>query len=203
MSAPLPPCLRAMIIIYDPTQPFALSISDFCKSQKISRSIFYRIRARAESEAASALHPRSRASLHPARGYGPNVVNELVRIRKQLKHDGWGYGPKTIHYEATIQESFPGGRVPSIATIGRPLASVGQVDRNPRKRPKSSYLPFARSTAMALWQLDAFAFRTGDGKVRTIYQLLVDATRYDVGSWTYQHRENSHDAYDVLARAIE
>ena len=192
-----------MIINYDPTQPDALTISEFCKTQKISRSIFYRIRSRAATESASALHPRSRAPHHPARRYGPEVVNELVRIRKQLKNDGWDYGPKTIHYEAIIQATFPGGRVPSIATIARLLSGVGHVDRNPRKRPKSSYLPFVRSTAMALWQLDAFEYRTGDGKVGTVYQLLDDATRYDVGSWAYQQHENSHDAHDLLARVIK
>ncbi len=47
-----------MIINYDPTQPGALTIADFCKTQKISRSIFYRIRARASNESAAALHPR-------------------------------------------------------------------------------------------------------------------------------------------------
>lgn len=55
---------------------------------------------------------------------------------------------------------------------------------------------------MALCQLDAFEFRTGDSKVATVYQLLDDATRYDVGSWAYQLEENSRDAQDVLARAI-
>ena len=35
-----------MIINFDPTQPDALTISEFCKTQKISRSIFYRIRSR-------------------------------------------------------------------------------------------------------------------------------------------------------------
>ena len=126
-----------------------------------------------------------------------------MRIRTQLKDDGWDYGPKTIHYEATIQESFPGNKVPSTATIARLLAGVGHVDRNPRKRPKSSYLPFARSTAMALWQLDAFEYRTGNGCVVTVYQLIDDATRYDVGSWAYPRHENSHDAHDVLTRAID
>lgn len=203
MNKPLSPRMRAMIISYDPTQPDALTISEFCKTQKISRSIFYRIRSRAATESAAALHPRSRAPHHPARRYGPEVINELVRIRKQLKKDGWDYGPKTIHYEATIQDNFPGGTVPSIATIARLLSGVGHVDRNPRKRPKSSYLPFARSTAMALWQLDAFEYRIGEGKVLTVYQLLDDATRYDVGSWAYQQHENSHDAHDVLARAIK
>lgn len=203
MNKTLSPRIRSLIINFDPTQPDALTISEFCKTQKISRSIFYRIRSRAATESAAALHPRSRAPHRPARRYGPEVINELVRIRKQLKSDGWDYGPKTIYYEATLQDNFPGGRVPSVATIARLLAGVGHVDRNPRKRPKSSYLPFARSTAMALWQLDAFEYRTGDGKIGTVYQLLDDATRYDVGSWAYQQHENSHDAHDVLARALK
>ncbi|WP_396278332.1 integrase core domain-containing protein [Glutamicibacter creatinolyticus] len=202
MSNALPPRVRAMIINYDPTQPDALSISEFCKVQKISRSIFYRIRSRAGDESAAALHPRSRAPKHPARQYGSEVINELVRILQQLKKDGWDYGPRTIYYEATIQQNFPGGKVPSVATIARLLASVGHVDRSPRKRPKSSYIPFARSTAMALWQLDAFEFRTGNDRVCTVYQVLDDATRYDVGSWAFQEAENSRHAQEVLAQAI-
>src|SRR5690606_28041570 len=169
MPNALSPRLRAMIISFDPTQPEALSISEFCKTQKISRSIFYRIRERATQESAGALHPRSRAPKLPSRRYGPDVINELVRIRKELKNDGWDYGPKTIHYEATILEEFPGGQIPSVATIARLLASVGHVERSPRKRPKSSYVPFARSAAMALWQLDAFEFRTHSDQVVTVY----------------------------------
>lgn len=61
----------------------------------------------------------------PAHPYGPDVVNELVRIRKQLKADGWDYGPRTVHYEA----------------ITRLLAGVGHVVSSPKKRPKSSYIP--------------------------------------------------------------
>ena len=90
----------------------------------------------------------------------------LVKIRKQLKLDGWDYGPRTIHYEATIQETFPGGVVPSVATIARLLSSVGHVDSAPRKRPKFSYIPFARSAAMAMWQLDAFEYRLTNEKSR-------------------------------------
>ena len=96
----------------------------------------------------------------------------------------------------------PGGRIPSVATIGRLLAGVGHVDRSPRKRPKSSYVPFARSTAMALWQLDAFEYRTAKNQLITIYQLIDDASRFDVGSRAFQRHENSQDAQEVLARAI-
>ncbi|KSU68211.1 IS481 family transposase [Arthrobacter sp. NIO-1057] len=203
MTSALPPRVRSMIINFDPTQPDALSISEFCETQKISRSIFYRLRNRAINESAAALHPQSRAPRKPARTYGPEVINELVKIRQKLKKDGWDYGPKTIHYEATINEdTFPGGRIPSVATIGRLLAGVGHVDRNPRKRPKSSYVPFARSTAMALWQLDAFEYRTTKNQLITVYQLIDDASRFDVGSRAFQRHENNQDAQEVLVRAI-
>jgi hypothetical protein len=132
MTNSLSPQTRAAIINYDPTQPHALSIIGFCRSVKISRSVFYKIRGRAAHEAAAALHPRSRAPKEPARKCGQPVVNEVVKIRKQLKADGWDYGPRSVYYEATMSDAFPGGMVPSVATIARLLSSVGQVDASPR-----------------------------------------------------------------------
>lgn len=202
MTNCLSPQTRASIINYDPTQPEALSVTDFCRSVKVSRSVFYKIRKRGASESTAALHPRSRAPKTPARQYGPTVVNELVKIRKQLKTDGWDYGPRSIYYEATMQETFPGDKVPSAATIARLLASVGHVEASPKKRPKSSYIPFVRATVMALWQLDAFEYELADGQTVTIYQVLDDASRYDVGTDAYARHENSADAKSVLEAAI-
>lgn len=202
MTNAIPPRVRAMIINFDPTQPHALPVAEFCKSVKISRSVFYKIRSHARTESAAALHPRSRAPKRPARRYGSDVVNELVRIRKQLKSDGWDYGPRSIYYEAALVETFPGGTVPSVATIARLLRGVGQVDAAPRKRPRSSYIPFVRATALSLWQLDAFEYELAGGQIVTIYQLLDDATRFDVGTDACQRHENSADAKRVLERAI-
>lgn len=56
---------------------------------------------------------------------------------------------------------------------------------------------------MALCQLDAFEYRTGDGRLVSVYQLLEDATGFDAGSWAYQQHENSRDAQDVIALAIK
>src|SRR5690625_1414653 len=151
MSNALSPRTRAAIINYDPTQPNALSVTVFCRSLKISRSVFSKIRDRATRESTAALHPRSRAPISPARKYGSEVINEVVRIRKMLKAQGWDVGSRSIYYEAVMQQTFPGGHIPSVATIARLFASVGQVDAAPKKRPRSSYVPFARSTVMALW----------------------------------------------------
>jgi len=90
MTNSLTPRVRADIINYDPTQPGALSVTEFCRSLKVSRSVFYKIRTRSQHESTAALHPRSRAPKEPARRYGPDVVNELLRIRKQLKTDLMG-----------------------------------------------------------------------------------------------------------------
>ncbi|WP_255770750.1 integrase core domain-containing protein [Pseudarthrobacter sulfonivorans] len=73
---------------------------------------------------------------------------------------------------------------------------------SPKKRPKSSYIPFVRATVMSLWQLDAFEYRLAGGQTVTVYQLLDDASRLDVGTHAYSRSENSADAKHVLERAI-
>jgi hypothetical protein len=50
---------------------------------------------------------------------------------------------------------------------------------------------------MSLWQLDAFKYRLAGGQAVTVYQLLDDASRYDVGSDAYVSHENSADAKDL------
>jgi len=55
---------------------------------------------------------------------------------------------------------------------------------------------------MALWQMDAFEYKLSTGKATTVYQLLDDATRYDVGTIARARHENSADAQTVLERAI-
>ncbi len=50
MTNVLSPSTRAAIINYDPAQPHALTVSEFCKSMKVSRSVFYKIRNRATTE---------------------------------------------------------------------------------------------------------------------------------------------------------
>lgn len=55
---------------------------------------------------------------------------------------------------------------------------------------------------MSLWQLDAFEYDLLGGETVTIYQLLDDSTRFDVGTDACARDENSTDAKTVLAAAI-
>ena len=85
-----------------------------------------------------------------------------------------------------------------MTTIARLLASVGPVER---KRPKSSFVPFAHSTVMAIWQLDIFEFSTFSEQVVTNHQFLDDATRFDVGSSVYGRHEDSDDSHNRCLRS--
>lgn len=54
MTNSLTPRVRADIINYDPTQPGALSVTEFCRSLKVSRSVFYKIRTWSQHESTAA-----------------------------------------------------------------------------------------------------------------------------------------------------
>lgn len=91
-----------------------------------------------------------------------------------------------------------------MATIARILSAAGAVKANPRKRPCSDWLRFARSAAMEMWQLDALEFRLFDEartKV-TIYQLIDDFTRFDGGTQCFTDPESGNDAIATLESAF-
>ena len=203
MPKALPPAIRRKIIDFDPAAPDAVTISQFCQNLGIPRRVFYTIRQRLLEESTAALHPHSSVPITIHRRYDQDTTRELFRLRSKLKNASWDYGPISIRYEA-IDEGVLLDNLPSVATIARLLRAAGVVESNPKKRPKTSLVRFQRSHAMALWQLDAFEFWLyGQPATKiTIYQLLDDATRFDVGTRCCADPENSLDAATVVRAAI-
>jgi transposase-like protein len=187
MSKSLTPAVRRQIIAFNPAEPGASSVSEFCRELGISRPSFYNVRERFAREGNAALNPRSRAPQEPARRYTEDTVQVVLGVRKQLTGNGWDAGPISI-WHACVDEGLFTSLIPSVSTIARVLAEAGVVDANPRKRPRSSYIRFQRSEAMELWQFDGLQYSLFDDTGRgdpvkiTIYQLLDDSTRYDVGT---------------------
>ena len=203
MPRPLTPETRRQIIEFDPTAPGAPSIQEFCLRLKISRRSFYNIRDRYSQESEASLHPHSSAPKTPHRTYDPTLTATLLSIRARLKKAGWDYGPISIYYEGTTAGELQ-PPVPSVSTIARMLRAAGAVESNPKKRPKTSMVRFQRGQAMQLWQIDAFIYKlhnTNQTPV-TIYQLIDDATRFDVGTCVFPNRENSRDALAAVKQAI-
>ncbi|MGP4982216.1 helix-turn-helix domain-containing protein, partial [Glutamicibacter arilaitensis] len=182
MSNSLSASIRRQIIEFDPGLPDSLSISQFCKELGISRPSYYKVKERFVAEGNKALNPHSRAPKTDRRIYSDQTKTTVLRIRKRLAKDGWDNGPLSIWFESLDTQEF-GELRPSVATIGRILAEAGATKRNPRKRPRKSWLRFARSHPMEMWQIDGLEYRLfdQDATKAMIYQLIDDGSRFDVG----------------------
>ncbi|CBT75542.1 IS481-like element ISAar22 family transposase [Glutamicibacter arilaitensis] len=203
MSNSLSASIRRQIIEFDPGLPDSLSISQFCKELGISRPSYYKVKERFVAEGNKALNPHSRAPKTDRRIYSDQTKTTVLRIRKRLAKDGWDNGPLSIWFESLDTQEF-GELRPSVATIGRILAEAGATKRNPRKRPRKSWLRFARSHPMEMWQIDGLEYRLfdQDATKAMIYQLIDDGSRFDVGTRCFEQMENAQDAMETLKAAF-
>ncbi|WP_245802975.1 integrase core domain-containing protein [Corynebacterium phocae] len=162
------------------------------------------MRNRAEQEGAAALHPLPPVPKNPRRVFGEDTTRILLSIRSRLKDSGWDYGPMSIWFAGIESGENTTPRRHRCRQSRGCYATQAEVESNPRKRPKSSYLRFQRGKTMELWQLDGLKYRlyVQQRTAITIYQLINDATRKDIGTAAYVTNENSADAVDVVARAI-
>lgn len=196
--------MRRQIIEFDPVAAEGPSVTEFCQRMGISRPSFYNIRRRFLREGNKALNPRSSAPKGTVRILGQRTTEVVLKIRARLAKEGWDNGAKSIWFTGVDTGEFA-GEIPSVSTISRILSSTGLVKTNPRKRPRSAWLRFSRSAAMEMWQLDALEYRLSDAQSTkvTIYQLLDDSTRFDVGTRCFADPENGIDAVAALAAAVK
>lgn len=202
MPEPLSLTIRRAIVDFDPNAPESPTITQFCRHHGITRTAFYAIRKRYKAEGLLALHPHSSAPKNTVRIYDQTTTDLVLKIRTELESTGWDAGPKSIWYHGvdTGQLTKP---IPSVTTIGRILSDAGRVKANPKKRPRSSLIRFVRANAMEMWQLDAFEYTlTGSNTKSTVYQLLDDSTRFDVGTQAFHSVENSVHAIQTISDAF-
>lgn len=204
MSNTLSAPIRRQIIEFDPGLPDSLSISQFCRQLGITRPSYYKVKKRYITEGNKALNPHSRAPKTTVKIYGDPTKELVLRIRQRLSAAGWDHGPQSIWFEGVDTGEF-GEQIPSVATIGRILAEAGVTKTNARKRPRRAWMRFSRSFPMEMWQIDGLEYRLfdQDATKATIYQLLDDGTRFDVGTRCFARPENSDDAITTLRAAFE
>ncbi len=145
----------------------------------IHRAWVYKLKARYEAEGETALEPRSRRPKTSPNALTADVVDLIVRIRKELTDAGLDAGPETIAWHLAHHH---GHRV-SRSTISRHLTTAGLITPEPKKRPKSSYIRFEASMPNETWQSDFTHYRLTrpDGRPGTdaeIISWLDDCTRY-------------------------
>ena len=145
----------------------------------VHRAWVYKLKARYEAEGETALEPRSRRPKTSPGALASEVVDLIVRIRKELAGAGLDAGPETIAWHL---EHHHGHRV-ARSTISRHLTAAGLITPEPRKRPKSSYIRFEASMPNETWQSDFTHYRLTrpDGRPGAdveIISWLDDCTRY-------------------------
>ena len=144
----------------------------------VHRTWVYKLKARYEAEGETALEPRSRRPKTSPTAIAPEVVELIVRLRKELSDAGLDAGPETIAWHL---EHHHGHRV-ARSTVSRHLAAAGLVTPEPRKRPKSSYIRFEAAMPNETWQSDFTHYRLtgpdGPGADTEIISWLDDCTRY-------------------------
>jgi transposase InsO family protein len=130
--------------------------------------------ARYRDEGDAAFEPRSRRPKRSPRATPPEVLDAIIRIRRELTEEGNDAGPDTIcwHLEHHL------GITVSRATVFRHLTRSGLITPQPEKRPKSSYIRFEAEMPNETWQSDFTHFRLSDGSDTEIITWLDDHSRF-------------------------
>jgi transposase InsO family protein len=128
------------------------------------------------TEGFDGLEPRSRARKDPG-GFGPEVEDEVIRVRKRLEDEGFGHDAARVRDELLASGLEA---VPSVATISRMLLARGVVLPQPKKRPKRSRR-FTAASPNECWQID-FTHYDVAGRTFFIMNVLDDHSRLCVAS---------------------
>ena len=135
------------------------SQSEVARVYGVSQPWISRLVARYRAEGEAAFEPRSRRPTRSPTATSPDVVERVLRLRKELVEQGLDAGAHTLcwhlaqHHQITV----------SPATVWRILSRHGHVVPEPKKRPKSSYTRFEAEFPNQMWQTDFTHYRLADG----------------------------------------
>lgn len=175
-----------------------INISGFCREQGISRGAFHKYVKRFKAEGANGFIRRSTAPHHRPTVHGPAVAEAVLRARKELADEGWDNGPITIHWRLQDAGHVP---LPSTSAIYRILRDRGEIEPQPRKRPRTRRR-FQYADPNGCWQIDGMEHYLADGQKVCIIQILDDHSRLDVGTYAASS-ENGADTWAALQQAFD
>lgn len=174
------------------------AVARFCRENGVSRSWFYKVRAKALAEGTwAAMELGShRPATNPAQT--PEDVSALaVKIRRELAADGKDCGPLSVAALMRRRGLAP----PSRATLARIFTRAGEVVPAPKKKPRSAYKRFAAAAPNELWQIDATEWAMPCGGKAVIFQVIDDHSRLALASLAARG-ETSEAAIAVVKAAV-
>jgi putative transposase len=149
------------------------NVQRWCRENGVNPRTFYRHRARIEEE--GTWRARSRRPLtSPA--LDADLEAWVCKLRTDLAPDnGADY---ILDQLKRIQAATkPAWRMPSRSTVNRILSRHDLLDRNPAKRPRSSWRRFAYARPRDCYQIDATEVTLAGGDKAVVFDVLDDCTR--------------------------
>jgi transposase InsO family protein len=150
------------------------SQAEVARAYGVSPGWVSKLVARYRAEGERAFEPRSRRPLTSPSSTPPEVVEDILRLRRELIERGLDAGPDTIRWHLEHHRSVS----VSAATISRYLARAGLVIPQPQKRPRSSYVRFVAEMPNETWQSDFTHYRLATGEDVEILSWLDDHSRF-------------------------
>jgi putative transposase len=176
------------------------NVAEWCRVNGVCERTFYRHRDRVVAE--GAWRERSRRPHRSPTSTGDWLVDLVVALRGELAPDN---GADHIHAaleERAAGSQWPAGQpVPARATINRILSRHELLDRNPRKRSKSSWRRFAYARPRDCFQIDGTEHALADGTVVVAIDIIDDCSR----AWVASHvapAETTTAALTALSSAV-
>jgi transposase InsO family protein len=155
-----------------------VDVAALCRTEGISTSWFYALVRRFGQGGLEALEPRSTAPHHRPSTTSTEVVEAMVRARKQLHEQGSDNGPFFIRQRLIELGIDP---VPSESTIYRHLRDRGQILAQPHKRPRT-VRRFEYPAPNSCWQIDGTHVHLANGTRVTVIEIIDDHSRIAIAS---------------------
>jgi transposase InsO family protein len=174
------------------------SVAELAAAHGVHRSWIYKLLARYREGGLEALEPRSRRPRSSPAAIEGEVVEAILRLRRELQAAGHDAGAHTI--AAHLDNELP--TAPSPSTIWRVLKRHGLITPQPQKRPHCSRIRFEAGLPNEMWQADITVWKLSDGQPAEILNLIDDHSRLFLASDAYR-RVKAADVVASFHRASE
>jgi hypothetical protein len=172
--------------------------AQFAREHGVSVRTVYRHQARVRAE--GEWRPRSRRPHSSPSATPVDLEVWILKLRDELGPDNGADFIRDALVDICARTS-PEWAVPARATINRVLARHDKLERNPKKRPRSSWRRFAYARPRDCYQQDGTEVVLADGTTTVvIFDVLDDCTRYLVACVAHP-AETAQGAIDAAERA--
>jgi putative transposase len=151
-----------------------VNATEFAREHGVSVRTVYRHQLRVRSE--GEWRERSRRPLTSPRATPSDLDAWICKLRAELGADNGADFIRDALFQIHARTG-PAWAVPSRSTINRVLGRHDLLQRNPAKRPRSSWRRFSYARPRDCYQIDATEVKLADGAAAVVFDVLDDCTR--------------------------